>query len=33
VIDEFMPQAAGRSRMQERAARLARLYDSLVPQF
>jgi xylulokinase len=33
VIDEFMPQAAGRSRMQERATRWARLYDCLAPQF
>lgn len=33
VTDAFTPQAAGRARMQARAARLAALYQSLAPQF
>ncbi len=33
VADEFQPRAAARTRMQERGARLATLYQSLVPQF
>lgn len=33
VIDRFEPRAAGRARMQSRAAQLTGVYDSLVPHF